>query len=334
MKSVYKIPQEALHALFTALHADMPLYLPTRQVGGTDFAPWTGHADAVDLLTLKTLRSPKQFFLPAVEELYRVNAAYDVTPAPVPKNAFILFGVRGCDAAALLLLDRVFLHEPIDATYQARRNAARVITLACEAPDPTCFCAAFDIDAAAPEGDVRTWLASDALYWQPLTEKGVSLTEKMRPHLTPIRKAPKKREDKNAATQIIKNFAPVPAHFDSSVWEDAHRTCLACGTCTFLCPTCHCYDLAHEETPCGGGTCQRWWDVCLSPTFTQMAHGNPRPTKKERFRQRYMHKLVYFHQNHGKLGCVGCGRCVTNCPARINIVGVAQALTRARGGNA
>ncbi|MCL2365349.1 MAG: 4Fe-4S dicluster domain-containing protein [Defluviitaleaceae bacterium] len=116
------------------------------------------------------------------------------------------------------------------------------------------------------------------------------------------------------------------ALFHSPAWDTLYLTCVACGTCAFLCPTCQCYDINNETAHC-----HRHWDTCLNASFTQMAHGNPRPTKKERFRQRFMHKLVYFRQRYGALAsnqysCVGCGRCVEFCPAGINPVDVAREL--------
>ena len=36
----------------------------------------------------------------------------------------------------------------------------------------------------------------------------------------------------------------------------------------------------------------------------------------QRFRQRFMHKLVYYPANNdGMFSCVGCGRCVDKCPS-------------------
>ena len=102
--------------------------------------------------------------------------------------------------------------------------------------------------------------------------------------------------------------------------------CLACGTCTFICPTCQCYDIRDYNT---GNGIQRFrcWDSCMYSDFTLMAHGNIRNSQKERFRQRFMHKLVYFPENNdGMFSCVGCGRCVSKCPSSLNIVKVIKSL--------
>ena len=114
--------------------------------------------------------------------------------------------------------------------------------------------------------------------------------------------------------------------FHSPVWDELAESCLGCGTCTFVCPTCQCYDVQDFDN---GREVRRFrcWDSCMYSDFTMMAHGTNRPTQKERFRQRFMHKLVYYpNNNDGVFGCVGCGRCLQKCPIHMNIVKVAKKL--------
>ena len=114
--------------------------------------------------------------------------------------------------------------------------------------------------------------------------------------------------------------------FSRPEWKQLSEACLGCGTCTFVCPTCQCYDI-QEFT--GGKTIRRFrcWDSCMYSDFTKMSAGQPRPTQLERFRQRFMHKLVYFPDNNdGCFGCVGCGRCLAKCPIHMNIVKVVKTL--------
>ena len=114
--------------------------------------------------------------------------------------------------------------------------------------------------------------------------------------------------------------------FYAPQWQELYQSCIGCGTCTFICPTCQCYDIRDFDT--GHGIKRfRCWDSCMYSDFTKMAHGNPRTSQLERFRQRFMHKLVYYPANNGgEYSCVGCGRCLSKCPVSMNIVKVIKSF--------
>jgi sulfhydrogenase subunit beta (sulfur reductase) len=114
--------------------------------------------------------------------------------------------------------------------------------------------------------------------------------------------------------------------FNYDIWEKVSETCLGCGTCTYICPTCHCFGFRDTAVK-GEASRYRYWDSCMYPKFTLHASGhNPRSTRKERFRQRVMHKYVYIKNNFGLTACTGCGRCIRSCPAGINIRSVVKSI--------
>lgn len=348
---MYKIKREDLPALFQKIAADQELYLPVRTADQTNFGVWREEAE-VDLDTLKTVKSPKDVFFPQSETLYtcyREGKKLSVEPETLKEQDFVVFGMKACDIKGVEVLDRVFLSDPIDTFYAARRDHGTIVALACHEPEETCFCKVFGVDAAHPAADVAAWMVEDTLYWKPETEKGQKLTEKLADLLEKAEDAGSEKavaEEEEKIRSIIEelpyshlslegwNGDVLMEKFESPLWEELYKPCLACGTCTFVCPTCQCYDIKDYDT---GHGVQRYrcWDSCMYSDFTMMAHGNNRTSQKERFRQRFMHKLVYFPANNeGMYSCVGCGRCVEKCPASLNIVKVVKAFQEKEGAKA
>ena len=338
---MFKVKKENLNALYAAIAAENDLFLPVKAAGQTNFGLWTETAEA-DIDTLKTVKSGKDIFFPQSETLYKVRreeGQFAIEGEAPRQTPFVVFGIRGCDVKALAVLDKVFLSEPVDSYYAARRQMSTIVSLACGKPATSCFCKVFGVDCAEPEGDVITWLVGEELYWQPKTEKGEALTAKLANLLEKTDDAAVEAE-KAAIRAIVEKLpyanlslekwgaAAADANFDSPLWEEMFKPCLACGTCTFVCPTCQCYDIKDYTT---GNGVQRYrcWDSCMYSDFTMMAHGNNRNSQMQRFRQRFMHKLAYFPANNdGMFSCVGCGRCVDKCPSHLNIVKVIKAFEK------
>ena len=333
-----KIAISQLNDLFAAISKEKVLYIPADDgANQARFTPWQEGLTLTD--KLNTVRSAKDLFFPQVENLVNFKnsgKAIQIIENRTEPQPFVLFGVRACDCRSFDILDQVFLSDPVDTFYKTRREQGVVITLACNRPTETCFCGVFGIDGAGPQGDVTCWMDEAALYWRANTEKGEALTAAL-PILTDCAEEaidPITAKIRNVLSKLPLNDLDLTGFnrdrmmelFNSPQWEDLSQSCLGCGTCTFVCPTCQCYDVQDFDD---GQQVRRFrcWDSCMFSDFTMMAHGTNRPTQKERFRQRFMHKLSYFpNNNDGIFGCVGCGRCLQKCPIHMHIVKVAKAL--------
>ena len=348
---IYKVAKNQVSALLAAIAQVQDLIVPIKKAGQVNFGLWSEDAE-VDLETLKSVKSPKDAFFPQSETLYscyREGKKLSIQPEELQKQPFVLFGVKGCDVKGIEVLDRVFLAEPVDTFYQARRANGTNVAMACHEPEETCFCKVFGVDCAEPKADVAVWMTEESLYWKAMTEKGEKLTAQVQGVLDmecgqrqevngalnwETTEESELAEEKANIRAIVEqlpytnlslegwNGSATEEKFNASEWEELYKPCLACGTCTFVCPTCQCYAIKDNDT--GHGVKRyRCWDSCMYSDFTMMAHGNNRTSQLQRFRQRFMHKLVYFPANNdGMYSCVGCGRCVSKCPSGLNIVKV------------
>ena len=333
-----KITLNQLDQLFAEIASAKTLYLPTDTKAGAKYNKWQQGAVLSD--ALNTVRSAKDFFFPQTENLmdFKVEGKnIEVIDTRSECEDFVLFGVRACDVKSFEVLDRVFLAEPVDSYYKNRREHGIILSLACTRPQETCFCGTFGIDAAEPEGDVVCYKTADALYLDAKTEKGNALLESLTCLTEDADTAPVEAQKAQTRTYLAKlpladlktdgfGAGTTSKFFDAPEWKELSATCLGCGTCTFVCPTCQCYDIKDFNT--GHGVKRfRCWDSCMYSDFTKMSAGQPRLTQLERFRQRFMHKLVYYPTNNdGLFSCVGCGRCLAKCPIQMNIVKVMKKL--------
>ena len=333
-----KLALDRLDTLFAAIAAEHTLYLPVDGKAGARFEKWEDGKVLSD--ALNTVRSPKDFFFPQTENLMDFKTEgkkIEIIDTREECEDFVIFGVRACDVRAFEVLDRVFLAEPADSYYENRRKHGILVSLACNKPLETCFCGTFGIDAAAPEGDIVCHKTADALYLDAKTEKGEALLKALEAVTEDADAAPVEEQKAVIRERLAKlpladlsadafGAGKIDAFFDAPEWAELAESCLGCGTCTFVCPTCQCYDIKDFNT--GHGVKRfRCWDSCMYSDFTKMSAGQPRLTQKERFRQRFMHKLVYYPTNNdGLFSCVGCGRCVAKCPIHMNIVKVMKKL--------
>ena len=339
-----KCSLDNLQKVFAKIAENAKLYLPIdNNDGSATYGEWSEGVQWSN--ALNTTKSPKDFFFPQTEDLMRFKTEgknIEVIDVRSECEDFVIFGVRACDVKSFDILDRVFLTEPRDSFYAMKRAHGVIVSVACTKPAETCFCGAFGINAAEPAGDVSAWKTEDALYLQANTEKGSALLaslgdlaveasdEAVAAQKEKTAKIMQKLPLKDLSTDAF-GGGKTQELFNDPAWDALSATCLGCGTCTFVCPTCQCYDIKDFNT--GNGVIRyRCWDSCMYSDFTKMAHGNNRLTQKERFRQRFMHKLVYFPENNdGVFSCVGCGRCLAKCPISMNIVKVMKKIGGKKG---
>ncbi len=290
---------------------------------------------SIDLPT-PTVKGLREQFTPETETLFEYKLTgqqAELTSDTAAQKDRLIFGVRACDAAALKYTDAVNANcEPKDALYFAKRKQTTLVGVCCTTPAWSCFCTEIGDFLANPiMMDLYLTDIGDKYYAEALTPKGETLIGASQFQAATD-------ADKQAAESAKqKVIAALPSPIDHAEkgkdfdWDDPMFTklaekCLACGACTFLCPTCHCFDI--QECAQGSkGSRYRCWDTCQFEKFTLMGHGhNPRPSKNERTRQRVFHKFKYSPERYGILGCVGCGRCITACPVNIDIQRVVHKL--------
>jgi len=276
--------------------------------------------------------APKNFLFPRTETLLkftRTGKGMVIAGDQEDGGETLLFGVRPCDARSFTLLDMLFDQEKYrDPYYLDRRGKTTVVALGCVRPPyTTCFCTSVGGAPLSSEGvDILLTDLGETYLAEFLTPKGESLREAFGG--TPAGEAEEKQKETIATKAADQISSRIPAreikpildtHFEDPFWNTLHQKCLACGTCTYLCPTCHCFDIS-DEVKRADGIRIRNWDSCMFPMFTKETSGhNPRPSQKERWRQRVMHKFRYYVDNFGAIACVGCGRCVMACPVNLDI---------------
>jgi len=262
------------------------------------------------------LLSLKKFLLPSPATLweYRDGTYHEPPPSERPLAAVAL---PPCDLQALAVLDRALGD---DAAYLRERRGLIRIGARCT-PDDACRC-------LAPEGPPPCDLfLADGTLWA-LTDSGEALARRLPKHLTPRPAAPPPSDLWPARCvlpdDLERRFAALD---DDPLWEDPAATCLACGACSAVCPTCYCYDLRDRTLPGTPPWRERLWDNCLFDDFAVVAGGHDfRPGLRARLQFRLRHKLLGFAPAHDGPSCVGCSRCQRHCPVDIGPAPVLAAL--------
>jgi len=314
------------------------IYAPVVDNDLTIFKP-VKNFDKLALHYGNTVKSPKYLFLPQTETMFTFKkSGRDKIEVAEPKHdeKILIFGIRPCDAAGIAMLDTVFSGDYDDSFYLKKRENSVLIGLACDDPDKNCFCTSTGGAPDASDGlDILLTDIGDSYYVNVLTPKGAKLVEKSdlfaKPSAEHTKAADKAHKTAHQKLSEKIDTAGLPeklgAMFEHPFWKQVSMKCLGCGACTFLCPTCFCFDISDCEYTDTVTKRVRTWDSCQFGSYTLHTSGhNPRPNKENRMRNRILHKYKYHYDNFKTAGCTGCGRCIIYCPVNMNIKGIIKEL--------
>jgi formate hydrogenlyase subunit 6/NADH:ubiquinone oxidoreductase subunit I len=291
-----------------------------------------------------TRLSPKGLVYPQSERMFEYTLDEREPDANIYKEVGkdysprAIVGIRPCDAQAFSLVRQNFDNPGYrDPWWVKGYEATTLVGLGCNEPCSTCFCTSVGGGPFSEKHlDVLLCGLGDRFAARAMTEKGEALLRKAEGG-APLRDDQKRgmEEVKRSADKKVSSKVPtdrlrskvVNQLFEAPFWEEVAFACVNCGTCTFLCPTCWCFDI-QDELMGKQGDRLRNWDSCMFPLFTLHGSGhNPREKKLQRVRQRFMHKLKYYVDKYETgVQCSGCGRCVRYCPVNIDIRQVAGSM--------
>lgn len=258
-------------------------------------------------------------------------------PERPPDKPFAFIGVRSCELTAIAIQDRVFLggrHK--DQHYESRRQDALIVAVNCGEAGGTCFCVSMDAGPRATRGfDIALTELLGENDHRFLAEAGTTRGAEI---LTEVRTRPADAADIGAASAATENAvasmgrvmpeldlrALLEDNYEHPRWDDVAARCLTCGNCTMVCPTCFCFSVEDvsglsSDSTAGDPERHRSWDSCFTIDHSYLHGGSVRVSDRSRYRQWMTHKLATWIDQFGTSGCVGCGRCITWCPAGIDI---------------
>jgi ferredoxin len=318
--------------------ADLPQGTTSEQTAGKYRIKPSGNERYFDLTAGP--QSWKQYLFPPRSELFKLakeNGHWreELLNQPVPKYAFI--GVRACELSAIEVQDRVFMRDDFtDPIYKQRRERVFILSVDCLHPGGTCFCVSMGSGPSAKQGfDLKLTELDEVFLLEVGSQAGLDAIQDLSVESLAVAwQEEAARCLAEAARSMGRNIPDVHSvpellrkNLEHPEWDEVAARCLSCTNCTLVCPTCFCWDV-EDATTLDGKTTRRTrvWDSCFNPAYSAQAGGNIRPNTKARYRQWLTHKMSTWVDQFGVLGCVGCGRCITWCPAAIDITEEIKAI--------
>ncbi len=278
--------------------------------------------------TPPTSISFKEHFFAKTEALFYYknnNGTIGLKEPVIDDRKTVVIGARPCDTASLPILSKVFNWDYADDFFNRRVENSIIIGMKCNYQDDYCFCNEVGLSQNSEKGsDIFLIPDSEAFVAKTITDKGNKFIEKFANFFEPYTGNPP-AENKNGHDEKKFDYESVKKwldnNFEHKFWDEAGETCLSCGQCAFVCPTCHCFDIVDEQCGTCAGVRAKNWDACQFSLFTKHASGhNPRDSREKRYRQRISHKFKYYNDKFSEILCTGCGRCSRGCPVSTDIL--------------
>ncbi len=341
MREAGYLPKEAWKAFVEGLAKRFRLYAPHSEGDTITFQPFDPEKPLC--LDRPAAAAPKGVVFPQSETLFAFEFKKESDQpqktdielkADLNFPETVILGARPCDARGFTFLDPVYLNT--DPYYRARREKTTIVTVSCNAPFPACFCTSVDGGPDDTTGsDMLVTELEKGYFIEAVTEKGRRLLEGIELQDGTSYREEAERRNADARSRLKKAFSGGKAvniskdrFLSDSFWEHVAAKCLSCGACTYICPTCYCFNITDEHAV-NQGERIRSWDSCMFPHFTLEASGhNPRAKKSQRLKQRVGHKFVYYPEAYGNLACSGCGRCIRLCPVSMEISAIVASLAQ------
>jgi ferredoxin len=305
--------------------------------GDCIFAAFSEEAFTLDYQ--KPSLSPKSVLFPQAEIIFDVkNHQYREI---IQAKKVLIFGLRACDLMGLRQASHFMMRDRQDVYYQAKQNLTSTVVMACpQAQNETCFCTTMRSGPVAGKGfdlqlydlgeeffiEVGSTRGEELLFGLPCGDVDDAAAAKQVKAFQ--QKAIKSVKEVRAVLSAIKKLEDRKVSEEN--WNEFGAKCIACGGCSFVCPTCTCFNVYDQPVSSGNGLRLRAWDACLYGGFTREASGhNPRPNQALRLKRRHEHKLLDYHREdiqESLCGCVGCGRCSDYCPVHIGTLEVVKAI--------
>jgi sulfhydrogenase subunit beta (sulfur reductase) len=284
----------------------------------------------------------KKYLFPPSSRLWPPAAGGSEAAASAGPDKLALIGVRACELHAIAIQDQVFRggRHP-DPEYTANRAGLFIVAVNCGQAGGTCFCVSMAAGPRATSGfdvSLTEFTRTGQFLAEAGSERGAALLARLGVRLASETEQAAAETITSQTAASMRKAMPSPDlrellydNLEHPRWDDVADRCLSCGNCTMVCPTCVCFTVEDVSDLAGEAERPRSWDSCFTPGHSYQHGGPVRVSVRARYRQWLTHKLATWHDQFGTAGCVGCGRCVTWCPASIDITEEIAAIAQPAG---